>query len=113
MSAPQRPNFEQFRDSLIALVKEHVKKEIDPLFPWLQVGDEQTRETILQQFKSRMESAYGVELVVEPHLVSLDRPIESIAVQLHHVFNTVYLMEQINARIRARLRKNDRTACRH
>ncbi|MDQ0285669.1 hypothetical protein J2Z49_000773 [Desulfofundulus luciae] len=107
MSASKRPGFEQFRDALIALIKEHVKQEeIDPFSPWLHVGDESTREAILHAFKSRMESTYGVELVVEPHLVSLDRPVESIAVQLHHVFNTIFLMEQINARIRARLKKS-------
>ncbi len=106
LSAPKRPDFEQFRDALIAVIKEHIRQEaVDPFYPWLQVGDESTREAILHIFKNQMESTYGVELVVEPHLVSLDRPVESIAIQLHHVFNTVFLMEQINAKIRAKLKR--------
>lgn len=107
MTAVRRPGFEQFQEDLLVLIKEMVKKEdILPSTPWLEVGEAGTREAILQAFKKRMESIYGVELVIEPHLVNLDRPVESIAIQLHHVFNTIFLMEQINARIRARLGKN-------
>lgn len=103
MSANKRMNFVEFRDLLLRVITENTKREIgDTSFPWLEVGNEKVREAILQTFKQQVESSYDVELVVEPHLVSLDRPIESIAIQLHHVFNTVSLMERINAKIKAR-----------
>lgn len=102
MSRPKPPLFEQFREMLLDVIKDRVKREVGPDTPWPEVGDERTREEILFAFKQRMESDYGTELVLEPHLVHLDRPVESVAIQLHHVFNTVYLIERINDKIRER-----------
>lgn len=87
---------------LLSVIRDKVNKEVGPATPWLEVGDERTRGEILQAFKRRLESEYGTELVVEPHLLHLDRPVESVAIQLHHVFNTVYLIERINDKIRER-----------
>lgn len=102
MQRRKPPRFEQFREMLLSAIKDKVNKEVGPATPWLEVGDERTRREILQAFKRQLESDYGTELVLEPHLVHLDRPVESVAIQMHHVFNTVYLIERLNDKIRER-----------
>lgn len=84
------------------MVKERAP-ESDGATPWLSTGDPPARAAILEEFKKRVEGRYGTELVVAPELVFLDRSLESIAVQLYHVFSTVNLMERINAKIRSRM----------
>ncbi|WP_078060301.1 hypothetical protein [Desulfotomaculum copahuensis] len=98
----QKPSFEQFLNGLLETARERVPA-CDAATPWLSTGDGAVRAAILDEFKRRVEKQYGTELVVEPDLISLDRPLESIAVQLYHVFSTVHLMERINAKIRSRL----------
>lgn len=71
---------------------------------WKDIGDEVNRADILQQLKKKLESEYGVELVWGENMVSADLPLESVAIQLHHVYSTIYLMERINNKIRNRHR---------
>lgn len=99
----QRPSHDAFLDKLLEVARLYVQMDIDTATPWLSLGDERTRSMILALFKDAIESEHQVELVVEQDLVNLNRPLESIALQLHHVFSNVHLMERINAKIRARL----------
>jgi len=98
----ERPTFEQFKSYLkeaVAVVAGQADAERDR---WADIGDEVKRAAILQQLKKRLESEYGVELVWGENIVSADLPLESVAIQLHHVYSTVYLMERINNKIRNR-----------
>lgn len=99
----QRPNYDVFLNKLLETARNFVQMDIEAATPWLSLGDDRTRSMVLALFKDAIESEYQVELVVEQNMVNLDRPLESIALQLHHVFSTVHLMERINAKIRARL----------
>lgn len=102
MAQGKKPTFEQFLALFVLTVKE-LAPVADPAASWTLVGDENTRATILNNFKKKVEETFGSELVVERELIFLDRSLESVAVQLYHVFSTVFLMEKINAKIRVRM----------
>ncbi|MFZ5644299.1 MAG: hypothetical protein ACOY46_11980 [Bacillota bacterium] len=98
----ERPSFDVFKDLLIKTVSGVTGKECSSSDRWLDLGDEAVRQGILYTFKKNIESEYGVELVLREGLFNSDIVIESMAIQLHHVFNNVYLMERINYKIRQR-----------
>lgn len=98
-----RPSFEQFKDYLFSAVKEIIPgREFSSNSRWVELADEEGREQILYNLKRTVEEEYHVELVVTPELFNLDVTLESLVSQLHHVYSTVYLMERINDKIRAR-----------
>ncbi|HBV97696.1 MAG: hypothetical protein JL50_03365 [Peptococcaceae bacterium BICA1-7] len=100
----ERPNFDQFKSYLIESVAVVAGQAAAGRDRWKDIGDEVNRADILQQLKKKLESEYGVELVWGENMVSADLPLESVAIQLHHVYSTIYLMERINNKIRNRHR---------
>lgn len=97
----ERPSFEHFKSCLKAAIREVAGFDAEDSHRWAGIGDEGKRMGVLLSLKRSLEAEYGVELPVDnmPHA---DAAIESVAVQLHHVYSTVYLMERINQKIIAR-----------
>jgi hypothetical protein len=98
----ERPTFEQFKDYLKEAVARVTGLTAGDLDRWVNLGDEGIRSAILLQLKEKLEGEYGVELVWEERMAGADLTLESVAIQLHHVYSTVYLMERINSKIRNR-----------
>lgn len=99
----ERPSFAEFKERFIAVTEREMPgKAIDGATGWVELGDEKTRKNILYAMKAGLEEEYNVELVITPDLFDLDCSLEGLISRLHHVFSTVYLMERINDKIRAR-----------
>jgi len=96
------PAFDQFKQFLREAVIEITGTDVKDNSRWLEIGDEDKRANILQALKSSVEREYGVELLLPANMEMADTFFESVATQLHHVFNTVYLMERINHKIMKR-----------
>lgn len=94
----ERPSFEHFKSCLKAAIREVTGFDAGDSDRWPGIGDEGKRKEILSSLKRSLEAEYGVELPVD-NMPAADATIESIAVQLHHVYSTVYLMERINQKI--------------
>ncbi|MCL4439136.1 MAG: hypothetical protein M1609_00660 [Firmicutes bacterium] len=100
----EKPTFDQFNNYLKEAVAGIAGQAAGDRDRWVEIGDEVKRADILQLLKKRLESEYGVELVWGESIIFADQPLESVAIQLHHVYSTVYLMERINNKIRNRNR---------
>ncbi|MFZ5648011.1 MAG: hypothetical protein ACOY30_10380 [Bacillota bacterium] len=98
----ERPTFDIFKAYLRKAVREIMGVNIDDRHRWLDIGDEGQREEILNTLKRFLEAEYGVELVIPENLKGQDIAFETVAIQLHHVYSTVYLMARINRKIFAR-----------
>ncbi|MEW5953244.1 MAG: hypothetical protein AB1815_05745 [Bacillota bacterium] len=99
----KRPSFEQFRDWFIGAVTGLSDKDLkDGALPWLEVGDEKKRLEILIVLGQRLEKEFGVSFVVDNRMVNLNCPVESIVIQLFHVFSTVSLVDHINSKVYGR-----------
>lgn len=97
------PSFEQFKGYLFSAIHQKFPDlEINPYSRWTELAGGKDRKEILYNLKRMVEEEYDVELVIAPDLFNLDTILESLASQLHHVYSTVYLMERINDKIRAR-----------
>lgn len=93
----KRPSFDQFRQLFMDIIAEHSQVDLrDGILPWPEVGDEKKRRNILTAFEQRLEKELGVPVYIERGLGDLDKPTESVVIQLFHVFSTVYLVEHIN-----------------
>lgn len=99
----ERPSFDKFKEHFIAVIEQETPGEaIAGNTGWIALGDEKTRKNILYALKAGLEEEYNVELVITPDLCNLDCSLEGLVSRLYHVFSTVYLMERINDKIRAR-----------
>jgi hypothetical protein len=99
----ERPSFGEFREHFLAVIGEEINGQaVDGAASWTGLENEETRKNILYAMKARMEGEYNVELVITPDLYNLKCSLEGLISRLHHVFSTVYLMERINDKIRAR-----------
>ncbi len=95
----RQPSFIQFRDIFLDLTKKVTgKADIDPFMPWREIGDVEVRKEVLQQIKSYLEEEYGFETIIKEDLVDDENSVESVAIQVHHTFCTIYLMERIYAK---------------
>ncbi|GBF34074.1 hypothetical protein DCCM_3186 [Desulfocucumis palustris] len=99
----ERPSFDNFKQCFKDIINEYSPGiEVPDSTKWTEIADGETRNKILRRMKERMEVEYGVELVIAPEIYNLDTSLEGLLARLHHVFSTVYLMERINDKIRAR-----------
>ncbi len=99
----ERPSFEKFKEYFFEVLKEEIPEhEIAGNTNWGGLENEETRKKILHSLKAGLEGEYNVELVITTDLYNADCSLEGLASRLHHVFSTVYLMERINDKIRAR-----------
>lgn len=96
------PTFDQFKQFLREAVINVTGTDVKDSNRWLEIGDEDKRADILQVLKGSLEREYGVELLLPANMEMADTFFESVATQLHHVFNTMYLMERINHKIMKR-----------
>ncbi len=99
----ERPSFDKFKEFFIGIINEYLPEtKVLDTTRWTEMADEETRKKILHGMKEKIEGDYGVELVIAPEIYNLNTSLESLLSRLHHVFSTVYLMERINDKIRAR-----------
>ena len=96
------PTFDQFKQFLREAVIDVTGTDVKDTSRWLEIGDEDKRANILQVLKGSLEREYGVDLLLPAKMEMADTFFESVAIQLHHVFNTMYLMERINHKIMKR-----------
>lgn len=91
-----RPTFDQFRQWFMETLAEHSQVDLrDGMLPWHEFGNEQMRQDILTAFGLRLEKELGASAYIENRLVTLDKPIESVVIQLFHSFSTVSLVDHI------------------
>lgn len=91
-----RPTFDQFRQWFMETAAEHSQLDLrDGMLPWHEFGDEQMRQEFLTAFGLRLEKELGAKAYIENRLVTLDKPIESVVIQLFHSFSTVSLVDHI------------------
>lgn len=97
----KRPSFNQFRDWFIAEVNRRIPgAEInDPFTPWTGVAGEETRELIIESFMQFLEARYGFRPVLKESLSMLDGSLESVVIQIYHVFSTMLLVDHINEKM--------------
>ncbi|MCL6638829.1 MAG: hypothetical protein K6T80_04000 [Firmicutes bacterium] len=100
----RQPDFDGFKEIFLNAVKECLGNGaiIDVETPWLEFGGEDLRRRILERVRDKVLDRHGVEFEVNRRLLSVKGPLESAIIQTYHEFNTVYLMERINDKIRAK-----------
>ncbi|WP_027363370.1 hypothetical protein [Desulfotruncus alcoholivorax] len=93
----KRPSFETFRVWFIEEVERQAQTKIDnPFMNWHDVGSEKLRENIIDTFLEMLESRFGFQPVFKTKLSQLDSSLESVIIQIFHVFSTMFLVEHIN-----------------
>ncbi|MHB1041622.1 MAG: hypothetical protein ACYC0Q_02160 [Eubacteriales bacterium] len=101
----KRPNFDTFRDIFLECLAGCAGS--DNLnrgdLPWVELGEKPLRQKVLEQVRERVRSDYGVDFEVNNRLLSVAGTVESAVIQTYHELNTIYLMEKINEKIRARM----------
>lgn len=98
----KQPSFIKFREVFLNTAEELTGKKVDPFAQWQEIGDETLRGQILEKVTSDLEKEFGFLPVIPDNLVEFDGVVESVANQVHHNFSTMYFVEKINAKIRAR-----------
>lgn len=101
----KRPGFEAFRETFLHCLSAFTGK--DPLelpeIKWAEVGTEAARQELLEVVIGELRESHGVEFEINRRLLSLEGPVESLIIQAYHELNTIYLMERIYAKVRAKL----------
>lgn len=99
----KRPDFDAFREIFLDCLSEHAGQgaPVSAEAKWAEVGDGEARREVLEAVKERVREGYGVEFEINHRLLSVEGPVESAVIQTFHELNTIYLMERINAKIRA------------
>ncbi|WP_031514985.1 hypothetical protein [Desulfofalx alkaliphila] len=98
----RQPSFITFRETFLNAVEQITGNMVEPSALWKEIGDEETREQVLEKVVDDLEKEYGFRTVIPNNLVDFDGGVEGVANQVHHNFNTMYLIEKINAKIMAR-----------
>lgn len=100
----KRPDFDSFKrmflETLEALTGSGSRDKLDT--PWKDLGDEELRRDILERLREKVRADYGVDFEVNHRLLSVFGTVESAVIQTYHEMNTIYLMEKINDKIRAK-----------
>lgn len=96
----KRPTFEQFKVLFKDEVQRCTNNQIDNFYmPWSGVGDETTREKIIESFMQLLESRFGFRPVIEESLSTMDGALESVINRIYHVFSTMFLVDHINEKM--------------
>ena len=102
-TVPKKPVFDEFRKLFFEQVNSINGSKInDPFLKWNETGSSETRSKILESFHAKISELYGIELEKKKPLADIDGYIESVVVQIHHEYSTMYLIERINDKIRAK-----------
>ncbi|MGQ9557058.1 MAG: hypothetical protein ACUVTU_03765 [Desulfurispora sp.] len=98
-----RLNLEQFEQMFLQVLQSELPGQpVSLQSNWPELADESRRQALLRKFKTVAEEATGVEIVIGPGMENFQGPVQSVVIQLFHVYSTVHLMERINAKILAR-----------
>lgn len=93
----KRPSFDTFREWFIEEVEKQAQTKIEnPFMNWYDVGSEKLRENIIDSFLEMLESRFGFLPIFQIKLSMLDSSLESVIIQIFHVFSTMFLVEHIN-----------------
>lgn len=96
-----KPSFYKFREEFFTLVNEITGVQAEPGDNWTNVGNSELREQIIKSMTRRMEEEYSLEMVLQESIRDKEGSVEGVAVELYHVFSTMFLVEVINSKIRA------------
>ena len=101
----KRPDFDTFREMFLNCLSGHTGGDAAALAgaKWADVGGLEARREVLEAVREKLREEYGLEFEVNKRLLSVEGPVESAVIQTFHELNTIFLMERINAKIRARL----------
>jgi len=101
----KRPDFEAFRETFLHCLSAFTGRDLLelPEVKWAEVGAEDARRELLEVVIVKLRESHGVEFEINHRLLSLEGPVESLIIQAYHELNTIYLMERIYAKIRAKL----------
>ncbi|ACV63184.1 hypothetical protein Dtox_2373 [Desulfofarcimen acetoxidans DSM 771] len=104
LTTPKKPDFNEFRKLFMEQLSLISGNNIDdPFLKWQETGKRETRLKLLENFYAKIVELYGLEIEQNASLVDLDGYIESVIVQIHHTCSTMYLVERINDKIRAKM----------
>ena len=102
-TVPKKPVFDEFRKLFLEQVNLINGSKInDPFLKWNETGSSETRSKILENFYAKITELYGIEIEQKKSLADIDGYIESVVIQIHHEYSTMYLIERINDKIRAK-----------
>jgi hypothetical protein len=98
-----RPDFEWYRSLFLECM---LKLEgWDPSVccgpKWLELGTAESRRRLLETVGAELKKSCGAAFEVNERLLGVDGPVESVIIQTFHEFNTIYLVERINKKIRS------------
>ncbi|MCL6634415.1 MAG: hypothetical protein K6T29_01430 [Peptococcaceae bacterium] len=100
----KRPDFDTFREIFLSCLAGAAGQEAAAAgAEWSGIGDGEVRRKVLEAVKEKIREEYGLEFEVNHRLLSVPGPVESAVIQTFHELNTIYLMERINAKIRAKM----------
>lgn len=93
----KRPSFETFRGWFIEEVEKQASIKVEnPFMNWHDVGSEKLRENIVSNFLEMLEARFGIQPIFQTKLSVLESTLESVIIQIFHVFSTMLLVEHIN-----------------
>ena len=102
-AAPKKPAFNDFRKLFLEQVNLINGSNINDFYlKWNETGNSETRSKVLDSFHAKITELYGLEIEKKKSLVDVEGFIESVIIQIHHEYSTVYLIERINDKIRAK-----------
>jgi hypothetical protein len=105
-----RLDFESYRSMFLECMSKFKRWETSVCCgnKWLELGDDESRRQLLEAVSNELQESCGYGFEVNKRLLSVDGPVESVIIQTFHEFNTIYLLEKINEKIKARLNQADR-----
>lgn len=98
----KKPDFDTFRAIFLACLERYNSSAVK-VSQWQELGGIELRRQILESVNQKLMEGWGLSFEVNSRLLQLAGPVESVIIQAYHEFNTIYMMEKINEKIRARL----------
>lgn len=100
----KRPDFDSFRTIFLECLGQANLKPLDSSATrWDGLGSLELRRQILESVNAKLQDSCGLGFEINHRLLKVEGPVESAIIQAYHELNTIYLVEKINDKIRARL----------
>ncbi|HBC92689.1 MAG TPA: hypothetical protein DCZ10_07230 [Pelotomaculum sp.] len=99
----KRPDFDSFRTIFLECLVQANLKPLNGSTRWDELGSLEARCQILEAVNAKLQDSCGLGFEINHRLLKVEGPVESAIIQAYHELNTIYLVEKINNKIRARL----------
>ncbi|HOV79979.1 MAG TPA: hypothetical protein PK728_07690 [Bacillota bacterium] len=101
----KRPDFDQFRSLFLSCLTDIAGGEPETLAKtgWHEIGSLEERRRMLALVAGRTKENFGIGFEINSRLLNVEGSVESAVIQAYHELNTIWLIERINLKIRARM----------